>query len=230
MRIDVVIPAYNEEAIIAETAREVTEALKALPYESHVVVADNGSTDETAIRAVEAGVSVLAVPTKGKGAALVYAAQNSSAPLFAFIDADLSAHPSEIPRLITTLEQKSADIVIGSRLSDESTVNRSFLRTLSSRIFNLLRHLILGISVTDSQCGLKLMNERGRQLLAECKETGWFVDLELLARAERAGLVIHEVPVAWEEFRYANRPSKLNVVTDGIKAVEAMWRIRQRLS
>ena len=155
-----------------------------------------------------AGAEVLAVSEHGKGAALVCAARASEAPLFVFIDADL---------------------VIGSRLISAEGINRSALRTFSSLVFNLLRRLILGISVADTQCGLKLMNERGRDILRECEETGWFVDMELLAKAERAGLVIIELPVAWEEFRYKGRVAKLNVVRDGIGAIGAMVRIRNRL-
>ena len=206
--IDVVVPAYNEEAIIEASVRELENTLSAFPLPHRIVVADNGSTDATAACARRAGAEVLAVSERGKGAALVCAARASEAPLFVFIDADL---------------------VIGSRLISAEGINRSALRTFSSLVFNLLRRLILGISVADTQCGLKLMNERGRDILRECEETGWFVDMELLAKAERAGLVIIELPVAWEEFRYKGRVAKLNVVRDGIGAIGAMVRIRNRL-
>lgn len=227
--IDVVVPAYNEEAVIEASVRELEDTLSAFPLPHRIVVADNGSTDATAACARRAGAEVLAVPVRGKGAALRYAARASEAPLFAFIDADLSAHPRELAHFYAVMRERGADLVIGSRLIAREGVNRSALRTFSSLVFNLLRRLILGISVADTQCGLKLMNERGRNILRECEETGWFVDMELLAKAERAGLVIIELPVAWEEFRYKGRVAKLNVIRDGIGAISAMMRIRDRL-
>lgn len=230
MRIDVVVPAYNEEEVIEASIRELEEALVTFPLQHRIIVADNGSTDATAACALRAGAEVLTVSKRGKGAALTCAARASDAPLFAFIDADLSAHPRELVHFYAVMMEKDADIVIGSRLISAEGINRSALRTFSSLVFNLLRRFILGISVADTQCGLKLMNERGRDILRECEETGWFVDMELLAKAERAGLVIIELPVAWEEFRYKGRVAKLNVVRDGIVAIGAMVRIRNRLA
>lgn len=229
-RLDVVIPAYNEADIIEASIAEIRKALASFPIPYQLIVADNGSTDSTAERAQHAGAVVLAVPTRGKGAALAHAARTSRAGYFAFIDADISAHPRELGNLYTVLQERHADVVIGSRLMQERGVHRSLLRTLTSRSFNLLRRLVLGISVADTQCGLKLMKAQGRNVLAECLETGWFLDMEFLARAERGGLSIVEVPVAWEEFRFAGRASKLDLVRDGVGAIGAMLRIRSRLS
>jgi dolichyl-phosphate beta-glucosyltransferase len=230
MRIDIAIPAYNEEAIIEACVSEIRSSLASLPHTHRIIVANNGSSDRTGHIARGAGATVLEVPVKGKGAALSAAARLADAPYFAFIDADLSAHPRELARMLAEMESSGADIVIGSRLADESAVHRAFLRTLSSQLFNTLRRLLLGIGVMDTQCGLKLMNEKGRALLAECEETGWFLDMEFLARAERAGLRIIEIPVEWTEFYFKGRASKLALVRDGVGAGLAMLRIRRRLS
>ena len=228
---DLCIPAYNEAGIIADSIAAIQVALASVPdIQARIIVADNGSTDGTA-EAVHAirldSVEVLAVPEKGKGAALICAAKHSDADFFGFIDADLSAHPDEIAKLLGALS--SAQIAIGSRLLNETTVVRGPLRTLSSKLFNKARRIMLGIRVEDTQCGLKVMTARGRDMLRSCTETGWFLDLELLAHAERAGLVIAELPVAWDEFRYAGRVSKLRVLRDGFGALRAMARIRRNL-
>ncbi len=230
MRADIVIPAFNEGVIIEETLRETVAALETVPFPVRIIVADNASTDATAeaARSVE-GIDVLYVPERGKGAAVRAAARLSTAELFGFLDADLSAHPREFLRLASAMETEGTDIAIGSRLHEPRQVRRSFLRTLSSRTFNLIRRILLGITVYDTQCGLKLMNEKGRELLASCEETGWFFDIELLAKAEKVGLRVSEVPVPWEEFRYEGRKSKLNVLYDGWGGIQAMLRIRARL-
>ncbi|OGJ60196.1 hypothetical protein A2635_05500 [Candidatus Peribacteria bacterium RIFCSPHIGHO2_01_FULL_51_9] len=232
MNIDICIPAFNEEKIIAESARRVADVLTKIPGARYrIVVADNGSTDRTAAEALRvAGVEVLSVSMRGKGVAVREAGRGSSADVFGFIDADLSADPEDIPRLLDVLAGGKSDIVIGSRLLDTSAVRRDWMRTLSSRCFNVLRRMILGISVQDTQCGLKLMNEKGRMVLAACEETGWFLDMEFLARAERMGLLVRETPISWQEYRFAGRGSKLNLFRDSLGAVRAMFRIRRRLA
>ena len=233
MRLDICIPAYNEASIIPDTIRTVLRSVEGLAgVSSRVVVVDNSSTDGTADAArsvAHPSVSVLSISLRGKGAAITEAARISTADFFAFIDADLSAHPDDIETLLAPIIASQADIVIGSRLLDQRIVSRNILRTISSKMFNAVRRAILGIRVLDSQCGLKIMDEKGRRLLARCQETGWFFDLEFLARAERAGLSIREVPVRWEEERYVGRSSKLRPIKDGILALIAMGRIALRL-
>jgi glycosyltransferase involved in cell wall biosynthesis len=228
MKTDICIPAYNEGDIIATAVAQVRDALKALPATVGVIVANNASTDETGQRAAGAGATVLDVRKRGKGAAVVAAAKYSQADIFGFIDADLSAEPSDLLVLLRELEA-GADIAIGSRLLSGEGVRRGLMRTLSSKAFNMLRRFLVGVRVADTQCGLKLMNSRGRAVLASCEETGWFFDIEFLARAEKAGLQVREIPIRWEEFRYASRRSKLNLLYDGARAIHAMIRIMLRL-
>lgn len=231
MRIDICIPAFNEEKIIAETATSVRTVLSSMPDITYsVIVADNGSTDRTAIEAKKvAGVSVVTVSTRGKGAAVVECAKVSSADIFGFIDADLSADSSEIQKLLEPLLKHECDIAIGSRLLDTSLVKREWLRTFFSRLFNFLRKMVLGISIQDTQCGLKLMNNRGREVLSQSQEKGWFFDMEFLARAERQGLRIIEIPIKWDEHRFVGRESKLNLLRDGFGALIALVRISRRI-
>jgi len=230
MTIEICIPAFNEERIIAEAARAVGNVLQAAGKAALVTVSDNASTDATAsiARGIK-GVSVLFVPIRGKGAAVIAAARRSEADIFGFIDADLSADPANIPLLLSLLEGGACDIAIGSRLVDTHTVQRGMMRTVLSRMFNVVRKLIVGIRVEDTQCGLKLMNARGKAVLARCSETGWFFDMEFLARAEAADLRIKEVPIGWDEHRMPWRASKLKYVRDSIGALFAMLRIRSNL-
>lgn len=231
MKVDICIPAYNESPIIAVAVRAVAEALeKMLNIKWCIIVVDNGSTDGTG-RVVESlampNVSVLSIETRGKGAAVVAAARASRAEVFGFIDADLSVDPEHIKDLLPMLAD--ADVVIGSRLHKGSHTDRSWWRSLSSKLFNFARRLILGINVLDTQCGLKITNIRGRAELITCLEQGWFFDVEWLARLDRAGLHIKEVPIKWTEQRFKGRESKLRFIRDGMQSLAAFWRIRCRL-
>ena len=230
MRIELCIPAYNEERVIAEAVQAVLRVFRKAGKEIVLTVVDNASTDKTAsiAKGIE-GVRVLSIPVRGKGAAVIAAARRSDADIFGFLDADLSVDPDEVLSLLPLLERNECDIVIGSRLMDESIVDRGTFRTFSSRVFNRIRKMIVGVAAKDTQCGLKLMNARGRGVLAECGETGWFFDIEFLARAERAGLSIREVPVHWHEHRFPERVSKLNHARDTVEALRTMFRIRRRV-
>lgn len=228
MRIDICIPAHNEAEIIEEAVRTTVAAGRPIPGATvrHIVV-DNASDDETGARARHAGAHVLRIEVKGKGAAVIAAARESQADVFAYLDADLSADPSMLSDLAVSLND--ADIVIGSRLLNPAQVKRGFLRSLSSKLFHVLRKAMLGINVEDTQCGIKIMNTKGRAILAGCLEQGWFFDMEFLARAEQAGLRIIEVAVPWEEQRFSRRKSKLSLLKDGQEGVRAIWRIRNYL-
>jgi dolichol-phosphate mannosyltransferase len=234
MKLLLAVPAYNEAGVIVPTLEAVAQALSQVPGLSwHIMAVDNASTDGTAQKVRERALpntSAVTTTEKGKGAALRLAAGLAAdADLFGFIDADLSAHPSSIPLLLGALE-RGADIAIGSRLLNPAKVRRGVLRTATSEAFNFVRKLALGIKVADSQCGLKIMNRKGIAVLQQCKEAGWFLDIELLARAQQKGLRILEVPIAWDEHHYQGRESKLSLLTDSIGALRAIWRIKRRLT
>ena len=232
MKCDICIPVLNESSIIINTIRTIQEEVKKRSdIEWRVIVADNGSTDDTRQKVIDAGLKntiLLSISEKGKGIAIRRAAEYSLADFFCFIDADLSVSPKNIAVFVDHLST-GKDIVIGSRFLDETKVKRSYLRTVSSKLFNFVARIILPIRVKDAQCGLKCMNIKGKEVLIACKETTWFLDLELIAQATSARLVVEELPIEWEEFYYVHRASKLRVVRDGLQALIAMMRIRQAL-
>lgn len=229
-KIEICIPAFNEERIIAEAVHAISAVLESARRKAQITVSDNDSNDKTAAiaRAIP-NVAVISIRTRGKGAAITAAARRSTADIFGFIDADLSANPEDIIPLLSLVEQGDCDIAIGSRLMDTAMIDRGIFRTLLSRAFNVARKTLVGVAAMDTQCGLKVMNARGREVLADCKEEGWFLDIEFLARAERVRLSIREVPIHWKEKRFADRKSKLSPFRDSIGAFRAMLRIRRRI-
>lgn len=114
-RIDVVIPALNEEA-------SLPLVLAALPHPPvrRVVVADNGSKDGTARVAREGGAIVVPAERRGYGSAclagLDWLRQNDPPEVVVFVDADFSDHPEELPRVVAPILAGEADLVIGSRV------------------------------------------------------------------------------------------------------------------
>ncbi|MFA6504170.1 MAG: glycosyltransferase family 2 protein [Patescibacteria group bacterium] len=248
------IPARNEGLIIQDVLRRLTKSLADLDMDVQITVAVNGTTDDTLQRINEyripkvgqvlsgirysaqrtfsaADIRVLECPEAGKGAAIRFAAQKSQADIFGFIDADLSADPEMVATMVKILLEGKADVVVGSRLIDVKTTNRNWLRTMSSRLFNLAAKVLLDIQVKDAQCGLKVMNKKAREILIGTKEPGWFMDIEFLAKVVQDKLAIVEVPVPLIEYRYVGRKSQLSMLKDGIgSSLQAMMRIRRRMS
>ncbi len=116
--IDVIIPAYNEEASIGKVVGDIPKGLV-----REILVCDNNSTDRTAERAAVAGATVLSARRQGygsaclKGMAHIAARPASERPdIVVFLDADYSDHPEELPKLVAPIEQEGFDLVIGSRV------------------------------------------------------------------------------------------------------------------
>ncbi len=204
-RLSVVIPAFNEEDRLPGTLARIAAFLAAedgwLPAE--IVVADDGSTDRT-IAVAEAfaappGVTlrVVRLPhNRGKGAAVRTGVLASEGEQVLVSDADLATPIEELD----TLASRGVDLAVGSRgLRRELITRRQPLpRDVLGRVFNLAIRLLGLTTLSDTQCGFKLIDgELARRLAAVQRLDSFAFDIELLARAERAGARIAEVPVRW---------------------------------
>jgi glycosyltransferase involved in cell wall biosynthesis len=203
--LDVVIPVYNEEAQLAASVERVLEHLRTMPWDFRVTIADNASTDQTALIARRLGhvhpeVSVVHLAEKGRGRALKRVWSTSESDVLVYMDVDLSTDLAALLPLVAPLVSGHSDLAIGSRLSPASRVERGAKRELISRSYNLILRRALRARFSDAQCGFKaIRREAARELLPLVQDDAWFFDTELLVVAERAGLRIHEVPVDWTD-------------------------------
>jgi putative flippase GtrA len=202
--LDVVVPVHNEQADLEPCVRRLHAHLTAtFPYPFRITVADNASTDATpgvaAILAEELPeVSALYLTEKGRGRALRSAWSESTAPVLAYLDVDLSTDLAALLPLVAPLISGHSDLAIGTRLSRGSRVVRGPKREFISRSYNLLLRGTLAVRFSDAQCGFKaIRSDVAQRLLPLVEDTGWFFDTELLVLAQRVGLRIHEVPVDW---------------------------------
>jgi len=123
LTLSIVIPAFNEAPRLADRAERLNEAVSTgiiEPRATELIMVDDGSTDETARIAQQ--ILAPAFPrlrilqlneNSGKGAAIRAGANVAAAPVVAFMDADMSVDPSQIPMLLSAIE--TADVAIGSR-------------------------------------------------------------------------------------------------------------------
>ncbi|WP_296602707.1 bifunctional glycosyltransferase family 2/GtrA family protein [Nocardioides sp.] len=201
--LEVVIPVYNEERDLEASVVRVLDHLATLPWTVRVTIADNASTDGTAVVArrlahTYAAVRVVHLAEKGRGRALKRTWLASDAAVLVYMDVDLSTDLNALLPLVAPLISGHSDLAIGSRLGHGSRVHRGPKRELISRCYNLLLRGTLRARFSDAQCGFKAIRaDVAREVLPLVEDDAWFFDTELLVLAERAGLRIHEVPVDW---------------------------------
>jgi glycosyltransferase involved in cell wall biosynthesis len=205
-QVDLVLPVYNEEHVLEAAVRRLHAYLRrSFPFSFRITVADNASTDATLAVAKRLAdeieeLRVVHFDRKGRGHALGRVWAESDAGVLAYMDVDLSTDLRALLPLIAAVESGHSDLAIGSRLARGARVTRSFKREVVSRVYNVLVRAVLRTGFSDAQCGFKAgRREAIQKLLPAVTDGNWFFDTELLFRAEREGMRIHEVPVDWIE-------------------------------
>jgi dolichyl-phosphate beta-glucosyltransferase len=206
--LSIVIPAYNEEArlpALLETLTGPAEAVVAKAgFElSESLIVDDGSSDHTGEMLATARSPKLRPVLDqrghgGKGAAVARGVRRAEGEYVLIADADLSTPLEELGKLASAISA-GADVAIGSRAVAGAVVERGPAhRKLTGRAFSLAVRMLTGLRVSDTQNGFKLFRtETARGLFAEQLCPGFAFDVELLLRAQQAGLHMVELPVLY---------------------------------
>ncbi|HZT15615.1 MAG TPA: glycosyltransferase [Gaiellaceae bacterium] len=226
--VEIVVPVHDEEAALAPNVRRLHAYLeREFPFRFHITVADNASRDGTwtvarrLARELPA-VSALRLDRKGRGRALRAAWSRSGADVLAYMDVDLSTRLDALLPLVAPLLSGHSDLAIGTRLARSARVSRGLKRELISRAYNRILHAVLRVGFSDAQCGFKAVRRDAlAELLPLVEDEAWFFDTELLVRAERAGLRIHEVPVDWID----DPDSRVDIVATAAADLRGVWRL-----
>ena len=196
--IDVIIPAFNEEASIALVVKELPHALI-----REVIVCDNNSTDRTAQVAASAGATVVREPRPGYGSACLRGMAHIAAraatehpDIVVFVDGDRSDFPDQLPELLAPIEQFGYDLVIGSRaLGKAETGSMTFPQVFGNWLATNLIRLFYGYEFTDLGPFRAIRYPALVALHMQDPDFGWTVEMQV--RAAKAGLKCTEVPVGY---------------------------------
>lgn len=213
------IPAYNEAAAIQ---RVVTESLGHLP----VLVVDDGSHDNTASLAADAGARVLVQnPNQGKGAALrrgfAWALDEGYDAVIA-LDGDGQHDPAEIPAFARLFETEQPDLIIGYRSFDQMPFWRRLGNNLGFAIFSWA----MGTRILDNQSGYRLTSRRLMERLLAGQELGFEFEMEEIVSCVEAGYRL-----AWTPIRtiYAGEASHIRPIPHIVNFVRVAWQTKARL-
>jgi len=231
-RVSLVIPAFREEERLPRYFPELAAALADLPV--GLLVVDDGSP-AASFAALKAALTphlgakhrVLRHEiNRGKGAAIAFGLEHAGGEFFGFVDADGSIPAAEVRRfLLLGLERQGWDMLLGSRVKMLGrSVERSFWRHLTGRVFATMLSESFSIPVYDSQCGLKMFrSERYRAVKGLLTDQRWVWDSQLVILFHRRGWRVEEVPIDWHD----TPGSKIRVVRDGLRMWAGLRRFRR---
>ena len=231
MTFDVTIPVLNEAPTLDRQVRILYDFLeKNFPDKDQwqIIIADNGSTDETPQIAQTLGeelpgVRLLRVPKRGVGLALKHSWGQSEADIVGYMDLDLATDLSHFLEAYYALTEDDYELVYATRLHPRARViGRSTKREISSRVFNRLLKLYLKVGFSDGMCGFKWLKRELYPALHAGGATndGWFFSTELLTVAEWQDRKIKELPVTWTDDVTSSRVSILPLAKRYLRAMK----------
>ncbi|GAA5105779.1 glycosyltransferase [Haloechinothrix salitolerans] len=231
-RLSVVVPVRDEARRLRTTLDGLIDALARLRHPAEIVVVDNDSTDDSAAVALSyrdtaVPVRLLSCVTPGKGAAVRTGVLATSDEYVGFCDADLATDVSAFPPMLAQLDA-GVNAVIGSRAHRDSKIaaHHGITRRTGASLFRFAtRQLVPGIA--DTQCGFKFFDRATAEAAFRPLRTqGFAFDVEVLARVQRAGALLAEIPVTWTDVP----GSTFNPVRDGYDSFASLARIRAVLA
>ena len=204
-KLSVVIPCYNEEAILWGAVTELVEGLRAMGHSFEIIVSENGSKDDT--RAIAAKLSrafpevrALQSDEPNYGLALrrgILAAEGTFVLCEEIDLCDLDFHR----RALEILEPDQADMVVGSKAHREANDQRPVIRRAATQVISGLLRVMLGFKGTDTH-GLKAFRrDRLLDTVGRCVVDKDLFASELVIRAERYDLRVVEIPIQIHEKR-----------------------------
>ncbi len=198
--ISIVAPAHNEQENIAVLVAQVFDAMSTSGYSYEFIIVDDGSTDSTRSAVKElmqkhAWLRCIAMthtpPGKGNGQSAAFHAgfRSCRGRMVASLDADLQNDPADIPTMLRKMKETGADMVQGDRSQARQD---NVIRKITSWIGRVFRGMILGDTIRDTGCSLRVMRrEIAVKLPLEFKGMHRFIPV----MARHLGYTVVEMPV-----------------------------------
>ncbi|MGI6072889.1 MAG: glycosyltransferase [Lachnospiraceae bacterium] len=234
MFLNILLPVYNEERRIERGVEGTIDFLSSIGFDDYrITIEDNASTDDTGKKALEMSAKHPQVyydrlEHKGVGIAFANGVMKNTCEVVGYMDIDLSTDVRHLREVIEIMQADPACMMInGSRWSRESeTTGRKWYRNLSSHGLTRLLKIFLKMKASDSICGFKFFrNKFAKELIDESsrEERGWFFIIEILLRAERKNVKIHELPVRWKD-DYDSKVDYIKVIKNYLSDIKRLRR------
>ena len=212
--VTVLLPAYNEDKVIGETIRSI----KKLHPDFEILVVDDGSTDATQKKAMEAGANVWPHPYNiGNGAAIKTGLRCVSGEWVLMMDADGQHNPEDIAKLLKYCDQY--DMVVGAR---DWKVSGVWYRNVANWLYNKFASYMTGIKVLDLTSGFRLVRRDVARKFIYLLPNGFSYPTTITMAYLRSGRSVKYVPITCQK-RVGK--SKIKLLKDGTKFLLIIARI-----
>ena len=208
--ITVLIPCYNEELTIGKVIRDFRAELP----EADIYVFDNNSSDNTVGEALSAEAVLLSERRQGKGYVVQSMFHQLDADVFIMVDGDGTYPAASVHQLIDPIVKGEADMVVGSRLHQQSESRFRWLNRFGNQLFLSVLNRLFKVRLTDILSGYRAFNRRFVKDVPLFSQ-GFEIETELTIKALQRGHRVIEVPVDLG-VRPQGSFSKIRVVHDGV--------------
>jgi len=230
--ISVVIPCYNEEAVIERSYRRVKQALARQAGDHEILIANDGSTDHSAdiLLALAAQdpsfVFINYQPNRGMGHACRKMYDRASRDIVMQMDADLAMDPEEtIPAFLRELEEVAC--VVGSRYKGIEA-DYPLRRRAASHGYYLVNRLLFDFKLRDTQSGFFGIRRPVLQSLP-LRSDGFEIHVEMFAQLEMRGHAVREIPIRFIHQTESGEVSVLKAAPRMLFGSLRIWRSLRRL-
>lgn len=213
--LSIILPAKNESASL----RTLGPALRARFPEAEIIVVDDGSGDDTAAVARQAGLTVVSHPYSiGNGGAIKSGGRHASGRVLVFMDADGQHDPNDIPRLLEALGT-GYDMVVGAR---DAGSQAGLHRLVANEAYNLLASWMTGHPIRDLTSGMRAVKASKFLEFLQLLPNGFSYPTTLTMAFFRSGY-----PVAYVPIKAARRIGKSHVrpLRDGVRFLMIIFKI-----
>ena len=226
--VSVVFPCLNEEKTLGLCLQRAHATLKATGRSYEIIVADNGSTDQSVALARSLGARVVHIKTPGYGAAVSGGLAEARNSVAVMLDCDLSYPVEEIPKLLEQVDL-GFDFVLGNRLGAglEKGAMPVLHQRLGTPVLSTLIRVLTGMPVYDSNSGLRAVRREALAKMSFCS-TGMELASEMLMDAARIKVKYKEIPIRFVKDQRGRRPH-LRPVADGLRHVRLIIRSHFKL-
>jgi dolichyl-phosphate beta-glucosyltransferase len=229
--LSIVVPAYNEEALIAHTLDGLRSYMSTRPEEFEIVVVDDGSRDRTVAcvqdwqrrNSVELQLLVNEV-NRGKGFSVRHGVMESRGQYIFFIDADLPYELHAIDAFLHAL-RNGYDLAVGSRVLPGSEVRGvPVIRYFAGQVFSWLERFVLSTGTADTQCGFKgFTAAAAKNIFRRLTIDGFGFDVELFFVARKFKYRMQPVAVQMID---RHRDSRVRLVSDSLEMLLNLFMVR----
>lgn len=231
--VSLILACYNESEHFTKSVDRIIDVLDGTDFSWEIIFIDDASGDKTPLLITS---YIKKHPRKhlsaffhkeneGRGATVSEGISKANGKIVGYIDIDLEVPPDYIPQFIGAIE-RGYDIVTGWRIYDFTL--RTLSRWIATKGYNIVRNMVLETSLKDTEAGYKFFKRKSiLPILAQCANSGWFWDTEVMVLSQRAGLSIMEIPVVF--IRRFDKTSTVKLIPDTLIYMKELWQFHQTL-